>query len=428
MAADEKGPAAGRAPGFGEAPLPPDTAAPALGSGSCTPQSLALDQPVPAGHPDLRLLPGEAAFQDLTEEPLLKRPRTACEAVWEGSLLFHPFPRKLWTIVHSSRFASIGWNEDGTCIGVNRPLFQKEVLDRDGLDKVFKTERVESFIRQLNRYGFSSVPGHAHVPLHDQPVHEGAARPRPERGRKVMVSERVSGMSKLGHSVLLGPGPAFSKEALGRLGEGAQGPSQAAAACEQLFCDSGFPFLSQPRPQLHFYHSPLFQRDCPHLLVRMKPRVHTKPASGQVDGEPAALGHLPAPSAAEPQDGLPPYPEHIQGTPSYPQLDHASALAGTDSVAPAPPWTAAEPPAPDPNAQVLVPLVPVLAEVAQPAEVPWLCCAWPPAQMSPPWPVPGLAAAPPQLLSLPPAQLPGAALLPLAHPGCPRWPPGLPPP
>lgn len=121
-----------------------------------------------------------------------------------------------------------------------------------------------------------------------------------------MVSERVSGMSKLGHSILLGPGPAFSKEALGRLGEGAQGPSQAAAACEQLFCDSGFPFLSQLRPQLHFYHSPLFQRDCPHLLVRMKPRVHTKPASGQVDGEPAAPGHLPAPSAAEPQDGLPP--------------------------------------------------------------------------------------------------------------------------
>ncbi|XP_067580064.1 heat shock transcription factor, X-linked-like [Pseudorca crassidens] len=309
MAADEKGPAAGRAPGFGEAPLPPDTAAPALGSGSCTPQSLALDQPVPAGHPDLRLLPGEAAFQDLTEEPLLKRPRTACEAVWEGSLLFHPFPRKLWTIVHSSRFASIGWNEDGTCIGVNRPLFQKEVLDRDGLDKVFKTELCQDMHTSLCMTNLSTKERPAHV---------------------------------------------------------------------------------------------LSERDCPHLLVRMKPRVHTKPASGQVDGEPAAPGHLPAPSAAEPQDGLPPYPEHIQGTPSYPQLDHASALARTDSVAPAPPWTAAEPPTPDPNAQVLVPLVPVLAEVAQPAEVPWLCCSWPPAQMSPPWPVPGLAAAPPQVLSLPP--------------------------
>ncbi|XP_067580065.1 heat shock transcription factor, X-linked-like [Pseudorca crassidens] len=318
MAADKKGPAAGRAPGFGKAPLPPDTAAPALGSGSCTPQSLALDQPVPAGHPDLRLLPGEAAFQDLTEEPLLKRPRTACEAVWEGSLLFHPFPRKLWTIVHSSRFASIGWNEDGTCIGVNRPLFQKEVLDRDGLDKVFKTERVESFIRQLNRYGFSKVYQDMHTSL----------------------------------------------------------------------CMTNLSTKERPAHVLS-------ERDCPHLLVRMKPRVHTKPASGQVDGEPAAPGHLPAPSAAEPQDGLPPSPEHIQGTPSYPQLDHASALARTDSVAPAPPWTAAEPPTPDPNAQVLVPLVPVLAEVAQPAEVPWLCCSWPPAQMSPPWPVPGLAAAPP---------------------------------
>ncbi|XP_007470223.1 PREDICTED: heat shock transcription factor, X-linked-like, partial [Lipotes vexillifer] len=165
MAADEKGPAAGRAPGFGKAPLPPDTAAPALGSGSCTPQSLALAQPVPAGHPDLRLLPGEAAFQDLTEEPLLKRPRTACEAAWEGSLLVHPFPRKLWAIVNSSGFESICWNEDGTCIGINRPLFQKEVLDRDGLGKVFKTERMKSFIRQLNRYGFSKVYQEMHTSL-----------------------------------------------------------------------------------------------------------------------------------------------------------------------------------------------------------------------------------------------------------------------
>ncbi|XP_029096081.1 heat shock transcription factor, X-linked-like [Monodon monoceros] len=350
MAADEKGPAADRAPGFGEAPLPPDTAAPALGSGSCTPQSLALDQPVPAGQPDLRLLPGEAAFQDLTEEPLLKRPRPACEAVWEGSLLFHPFPRKLWTIVHSSRFASIWWNEDGTCIGINRPLFQKEVLDRDGVDKVFKTECMKSFIRQLNRYGFSKV----HQDMH--------------------TSRCVTNLS--------------TKERPAHV-------------------------LSE----LHFYHSPLFQRDCPHLLVRMKPRVCTKPASGQVDGEPAAPGHLPAPSAAEPQHGLPPYPEHIQGTPSYPQLDHASALARTDSVARAPPRTAAEPPAPHPSAQLLVPLVPVLAEVAQPAEVPWLCCAWPPAQMSPPWPVPGLAAAPPQVLSLPPRAAPGGR----AFASCAPW-------
>ncbi|XP_065756371.1 heat shock transcription factor, X-linked-like [Phocoena phocoena] len=321
--------------------------------GAAPPQSLALDQPVPAGHPDLRLLPGEAAFQDLTEEPLLKGPRTACEAVWEGSLLFHPFPRKLWTIVNSSRFASIWWNEDGTCIGFNRPLFQKEVLDRDGLDKVFKTECMKSFTRQLNCYGFSKVHQDMHTSL----------------------------------------------------------------------CVTNLSTKERPAHVLS-------ERDCPHLLVRMKPRVRTKPASGPVDGEPAAPGHLPAPSAAEPQDGLPPYPEHIQGTPSHPQVDHASALARTGSVAPAPPRTAAEPPAPHPSMQVLVPLVPVLAEVAQPAEVPWLCCSWLPAQMSPPWPVPGLAAAPPEVLSLPPhpAQLPGAALLPLAHPGCLRWPPGLPPP
>ncbi|XP_066880010.1 melanoma-associated antigen 8-like [Kogia breviceps] len=36
-------------------------------------------KPVPAGHPDLRLLPGEAAFQDLAEEPSFKGPRATCE-------------------------------------------------------------------------------------------------------------------------------------------------------------------------------------------------------------------------------------------------------------------------------------------------------------------------------------------------------------
>ncbi|XP_061034225.1 heat shock transcription factor, X-linked-like [Eubalaena glacialis] len=340
MAEDEKGPVTGRAPGFGEAPLPPDTGAPALGSGSCTPQSIALAQPVPAGHPDLRLLPGEAAFQDLTEEPLLKRPRTTCEALWEGSLLSLPFPRKLWTIVNSGRFASIWWKEDGTCRGINRQLFQKEVLDRDGLDKVFETDCMKSFIRQLKRYGFSRVRQDMHMSL---------------------CLPNLSPKERPAHVL----------------------------------------------SQLCFYRSPLFKRGCPHLLVRMKGRVRTKPASWKVDGKPAALGYLPAPSASEPQDGLPPYPEDIQGTPSDPELDHAAALARTDSVPPAPPWTAAEPPAPDPDVQALVPLGPGLAEVAQPAEVPWVCFAWPPAQMSPPWPVLGLAATPPQLLSLPPRVAPG---------------------
>ncbi|XP_059942358.1 heat shock transcription factor, X-linked-like [Mesoplodon densirostris] len=338
MAADEKGPAAGRAPGFGEAPLPPDAAAPALGSGSCAPQSLALAQPMPVGHPDLRLLPGEAAFQDLTEEPVLERPRSTCEAMWESSLLSLPFPRKLWILVNSSRFTAISWNEDGTCIGFNTQLFQKEVLDRDGLDKVFKRDCMESFVHQLNIYGFRKVRQDKHMSL---------------RLNDLSTNER--------------PADVLSK--------------------------------------LHFYRSPLFKRDCPHLLVRMKRREHTKPASGQVGGKPAALGYLPPPSTSEPQDGLPPYAEDIQGTPSDPELDHASALARTDSVPPAPPRTAAEPPAPDHNAPALAPLVllvPVPAEVAQPAEVPRLCCAWRPTHMRPPWPVLGLAAAPPQLHSQPP--------------------------
>nr|XP_058907180.1 melanoma-associated antigen 8-like [Kogia breviceps] len=46
--------------------------------------------PVPAGHPDLRLLPGEAAFQDLAEEPSFKGPRTTCEGAPQAETCKRP--------------------------------------------------------------------------------------------------------------------------------------------------------------------------------------------------------------------------------------------------------------------------------------------------------------------------------------------------
>ena len=113
--------------------------------------SVALAQPVPMGHHSFRLLLEENAFQALSEEPLLKRPHTECGALpgGEGSLLSLPFP-----IVNSHHFVSIWWEEDGTCIGISEELFEN-ILERVGSDKVFETDLMKGFFRQLSLYGFS---------------------------------------------------------------------------------------------------------------------------------------------------------------------------------------------------------------------------------------------------------------------------------
>ncbi|XP_037678852.1 heat shock transcription factor, X-linked-like, partial [Choloepus didactylus] len=68
-----------------------------------------------------------------------------------------PFPKKLWKIVNNNQFASIWWDRDGTCIGINEKLFEKEILERVGPNKMFETDCMKSFIRQLNLYGFSKM-------------------------------------------------------------------------------------------------------------------------------------------------------------------------------------------------------------------------------------------------------------------------------
>ena len=87
---------------------------------------------------------------------MLKRLHTECGALprGEGSLLSLPFLRKLRTIVNSHHFVSIWWEEDGTCIGISEELFEN-ILERVGSDKVFETDLMKSFFRQLSLYGFS---------------------------------------------------------------------------------------------------------------------------------------------------------------------------------------------------------------------------------------------------------------------------------
>ncbi|KAK2534312.1 hypothetical protein Q9233_004156 [Columba guinea] len=67
------------------------------------------------------------------------------------------FPEKLWKMVESSWFQSIWWSDHGRCIAINEKLFQEEVLGNGGSLRVFATQNIKSFIRQLNLYGFTKI-------------------------------------------------------------------------------------------------------------------------------------------------------------------------------------------------------------------------------------------------------------------------------
>ncbi|NP_001412285.1 heat shock transcription factor, Y-linked isoform 3 [Pongo pygmaeus] len=65
--------------------------------------------------------------------------------------------RKLWKIVESDQFKSISWAENGTCIVINEELFKKEILGKKAPYRIFQTDTIKSFLRQLNLYGFSKI-------------------------------------------------------------------------------------------------------------------------------------------------------------------------------------------------------------------------------------------------------------------------------
>ncbi|XP_061314189.1 uncharacterized protein LOC133271815 [Pezoporus flaviventris] len=62
------------------------------------------------------------------------------------------FPQRLWKILESSEFRSIWWGMGGKCVAISEELFQQEVLGR-----VFSTQKMNSFLRQLYNYGFTRV-------------------------------------------------------------------------------------------------------------------------------------------------------------------------------------------------------------------------------------------------------------------------------
>ncbi|XP_008271685.3 heat shock transcription factor, X-linked member 3-like [Oryctolagus cuniculus] len=67
------------------------------------------------------------------------------------------FPRKLWMIVEDPAFESVCWNEDGDTVIIENDLFQREVLLREDGDRIFETDSIKTFTRQLNLYGFSKI-------------------------------------------------------------------------------------------------------------------------------------------------------------------------------------------------------------------------------------------------------------------------------
>ncbi|KAM7338218.1 heat shock transcription factor, X-linked member 4 [Alexandromys fortis] len=68
-----------------------------------------------------------------------------------------PFPMKLWSIVQNEAFKSVKWTKEGDTIMIEVDLFQKEVLHLKGAKKIFETDSLKNFIRQLNMHGFRKI-------------------------------------------------------------------------------------------------------------------------------------------------------------------------------------------------------------------------------------------------------------------------------
>ncbi|XP_077150683.1 heat shock factor protein 5 [Ranitomeya variabilis] len=79
------------------------------------------------------------------------------------STLINPnnFPAKLWHLVNSPRYHSIRWNSIGDGVIIDQQLFETELLcPTKGINETpewFKTTNFNSFIRQLNLYGFRKL-------------------------------------------------------------------------------------------------------------------------------------------------------------------------------------------------------------------------------------------------------------------------------
>ena len=63
-------------------------------------------------------------------------PATASEEV-NNAVLGLSLPRKLWMIVEDAAFTSVHWNDEGDMVVIEADLFQVEVFQRRGTDRIF---------------------------------------------------------------------------------------------------------------------------------------------------------------------------------------------------------------------------------------------------------------------------------------------------
>ncbi|KAL0588793.1 Heat shock transcription factor, X-linked [Plecturocebus cupreus] len=162
--------------------------------------------------------------------------------------------------------------------------------------------------------------------------------------------------------------------------------------------------------QLQFYCHPYFQRDSPHLLVRMKRRVGAKSAPRQrEEGQPGAAESRLVPAGTEQQDHTSPSEdEEVTPQPQDPagpssQIRSGSAPPATAVMAPHPAVAGDNAPVAQPAGEwsegIRAHVAPVAA-VPGPAALPFLCFPGSPTQMNSDEPVVALPPAPPGTLAL----------------------------
>lgn len=65
---------------------------------------------------------------------------------------FSGFPQRLWKTTESGQFRSTWWSVGGQHVAISEELYQEEVLG-----SAFATQKMKSFIQQLNICGFNKV-------------------------------------------------------------------------------------------------------------------------------------------------------------------------------------------------------------------------------------------------------------------------------
>ena len=64
--------------------------------------------------------------------------------------------------MEDAAFTSVHWNNKGDTVVIKADLFQTEVLQGRGVGRIFETDSIKSFIREMNLYGFRKVRPSSH--------------------------------------------------------------------------------------------------------------------------------------------------------------------------------------------------------------------------------------------------------------------------